>query len=464
MADRIVATSAGGLAAAHQVACLAGLPDEIDRTVRVLRQHQPYHESDHVLAVAYNLLAGGTTIAELDRLRSDEALLDALGVDKLPAPSTAGDFCRRFEAADLDALAKAINTARLRVWRRAALAQREKTAIIDVDGTIVGTTGECKEGMALTHKRIWGYGPLIVSLANTAEPLFVVNRPGNTGAADQAPKYLDESIALVREAGFEDVLLRGDSAFSMTKFLDAWHDRGVRFVFAYQAAPNLKTKADELPDDEYETLVRQAKRALKRLPKTRYKQAFVEAKGYHDIHLDGEDIAEFEYSPRACKRAYRMIVLRKDLSHTKGTGGQREMWKDVRYFFYITNDKALSAEQVVFHSNRRCNQENLIAQLKSSRCLYAPVDTLLGNAAYMMIASLAWTLKAWMALSLPVSPRWRARHEEERRRWLTMEFRSFISTVIGLPAQVLESGRRIVVRFLSWSDQLHILCRMQATL
>ena len=97
-------------------------------------------------------------------------------------------------------------------------------------------------------------------------------------------------------------------------------------------------------------------------------------------------IAEFDYQPVACKKSYRMIVLRKRLATDKG---QMRLFEEYRYFFYITNDRDMSAEEVVFSANDRCDQENLIAQLKSGvHALTTPVDNLVSNWAYMVMAQL----------------------------------------------------------------------------
>jgi len=153
-----------------------------------------------------------------------------------------------------------------------------------------------------------------------------------------------------------------------------------------------------------------------------------------------------------------MVVLRKNLSIERG---EEVLFDDVRYFFYITNDWDLAATQVVFEANDRCNQENLIEQLKNGvRALHAPVNTLDANWAYMVMVSLAWTIKAWMALLLPVTPRWRNQHETERDAWLRMEYRTFLAAVINVPAQVIRKGRRLVVRLLAWRPQLPVFFRL----
>jgi hypothetical protein len=150
--------------------------------------------------------------------------------------------------------------------------------------------------------------------------------------------------------------------------------------------------------------------------------------------------------------------VRKNLSVERG---EHVLFDDVRYFFYVTNDHDMPAQQVVRNANQRCNQENVIAQLKGGvRALHAPVNTLNANWAYMVMASLAWTLKAWMALSLPIAPRWQAKHRAERNAWLRMEFRTFINAVINIPAQVLTTGRRLVLRLLAWRPQLAVFLRL----
>lgn len=462
MGDRVRAMPHGGIGAAHAVALTSGIADRIDERVKVLVFHRPYHESDHVLNIAYNALCGGSTLDDIELRRNDEVFLDALGVEAIPDPTTAGDFCRRFDGDRIDHLQEAINEARLQVWAQVGAAFTSETARIDADGSFVTTSGECKEGMALSYKGGWGYHPLVVSLANTSEPLFIVNRSGSRPSHEGAAGYLDKAVALCRRAGFGDILLRGDTDFSQTKHLDRWNGDGLRFVFGYNVAPNLKKRANGLPSKAYRRLVRHAEKAFDAKPmrtrQPRVKEAVVRAKGYKNIRLCSEDIAEFDYKPTACKTTYRLVVLRKNLSIERG---EEVLFPDIRYFFFITNDRTLTAEQVVAEAHDRCNQENLIAQLKGGvRALHAPVNTLHANWAYMVMTALAWTLKAWMALLLPVHPRWAKRHEAERKRWLRMEFRTFLNEVINIPTQVLRTGRRLVYRLLAWRPQLPVFFRL----
>ena len=318
LSERTSATSHGGLAAIHQMVGRVGLAKRIDNQVHVLKVHRPYHVSDHVLSIAYNAMCGGQRLEDIELLRNDEAFLDMLGAEAIPDPTTSGDFCRRFEVPHIEALHAAVNGTRLEVWKRSGLSQREATARIDADGTIVPTTGECKQGMGMSYKGEWGYHPLLISLANTAEPLFLINRSGNRPSSEGAAAYLDRAIALCREGGFKDILLRGDTDFMQTAHLDRWHGDGVRFVFGYDARKNLVARADGLPESTYRELERRAEGAFDtkaaRQKQPRVKEDIVRANNYRNIRLRSEDVAEFSYSPIACKREYRIVVVRKNLA------------------------------------------------------------------------------------------------------------------------------------------------------
>jgi len=455
---RTRATIHGGIGLVHRVAIDSGLVDAIDEMVKVLKAHRPYYESDHVLSIAYNAMCGGRTLDDIELRRNDVAFLDALGAAAIPDPTTAGDFCRRFDEESIDSLMDAINQVRVGVWRNAGPEFTSGPAVIDADGSIVPTHGECKQGMGMSYKGVWGYHPLVVSLANTNEPLFIVNRSGNSTSSEGAAAYLDKAIAVCREAGFQEILLRGDTDFSQTMHLDGWDDDGISFVFGYDARKNLVARAEH-PEglmDDYSELVRRADEVFLRARQPRVKEQLVRDNGYLNKRQKSEDVASFKYKPVACDREYTMVVLRKNISVERG---ENVLFDEVRYFFYITNT-AKAPKEVVLEANQRCNQENLIAQLKGGvRALHAPVNTLNANWAYMVMASLAWTLKAWMALMLPVNPRWKSKHQHERASWLHMEFRTFVNAIINIPAQVVRTARGLIIRLLTWRPQLPVLFR-----
>ena len=461
LADRVQGLSAGGIGAILMLAHRTGLIRDIDSRVHVLKRHLPYHESDHVLNIAFNILCGGKRIEHIELRRNDEVYLNAVGAERVPDPTTAGDFCRRFYEPQILELMDAINETRRRVWAEQP-PEFFTQAIIEGDGTLVATDAECKEGVDVAYDGTWGYHPLVISLANTAEPLYLVNRSGNRPSQEQAELYFDKAINLCRQAGFEKILLRGDTKFTQCTHLDRWDNAGnIQFVFGMAAMDNLKELADQLPVEAYSFLERAPRYEIKTAPRQqpeRVKQEIVKERGFKTIHVLEEMVAEFDYCPVACDRSYRVIVLRKRLGTDKG---QQRLFEEYRYFFYITNDRVTPADQIVFSANDRCDQENLVAQLKTGvYALTTPVDDLLSNWAYMVIASLAWSLKAWSALMIPVSPRHATKHKAEKRSLLRMEFATFCAAIVQMPSQIVRSGRRLVYRLLSWNPWQGVFLRL----
>ena len=362
--------------------------------MKLFKRHQPYHESDHVLNLIYNVATGGTRYQDIELRRQSVSFLEAVGAQKIPAPSTAGDFVQRFDASDVVDLMEAVNESRRKVWAQQPRSFFER-AEIDVDGTIAPTRGEGKEGMEISYDGQWGCAPLIVTLAHTGEVLYAVNRSGNRPSHEGAPEWLDRSIELVRPS---------------------------------------KGKG---------------KGKKRRQRRAKVKPEIVKTRGFKKLTLEREEIAEMDYHPSKAQGTYRLVVLRKTILVEKG---QRRLLPQTRYHFYVTNIPAaqLGTAAVVRENNRRCNQENVIEQLKNGvEALRMPSATLVANWAYLVIAAQAWNLKAWMGLVLPA--------RLQARQLVKMEYRRFLREIIEMPCQILRTGRRLVYRLLdvnSWSRLL----------
>ena len=212
ISDRVRAVDCGGLGVIQLLVQQLELAEIIDQRVKVLERHLPYRESDHVLNLIYNVMTGGSCLQDVEARRRDPVYLDAVGARKVPAPSTEGDFLRRFDEAAIWNLMEAFDESRLKVWRSQDEEFREQ-ATLDVDGSIQATDGECKSGIGMSYKGQWSYHPLVVSLGETNEVLYVVNRSGNRPSHEGAAEVLDRTIELVRRGGFQKVLLRGGHRF-----------------------------------------------------------------------------------------------------------------------------------------------------------------------------------------------------------------------------------------------------------
>jgi hypothetical protein len=451
MAERTRAIGCGGIGAFHRLAQQTGLVKAMDRSLPLLKRHLPYHESDHVLNIAYNTLVGGTCLDDIELRRNDAAYLDALGARRIPDPTTAGDFTRRFSEKDLVALMEGINAIRVKMWKKRLSRGERREAILDVDGTLAPTSGECKEGMGLSYNGVWSYHPLMVSLANTLEPLYLWNRPGNRPSHDGAAEWMDRAALWARQA-FEEVTFRGDTDFSLTANFDRWTKDRIRFAFGMDAMKHLVEIAESLGNTAFKPLERPVKRprqAPQRKHKEPVKERIVVENEYKNIKLHSEAVAEIAYQPLKCQREYRLIILKKNLSVERG---EKVLFPDIRYLFYITNIEEMTTEEVVFFCNERCHQENLIEQLKNGlNALRMPVGDLVSNGAYMVMASLAWTLKAWWALLV--------RDGQRREAMLKMEFRRFRHAVVDIPAQIVRTGRRIVYRLLGYNGWINTFLR-----
>lgn len=451
VSDKVRAVSYGGLGLLQQLVKWVGLAEAIDAGLNLFKRHQPYHESDHVLSLIYNVASGGTRFQDIESRRRSVTFLEAVGAQKIPAPSTAGDFVRRFEASDVIDLMEGVNGSRRKVWKQQPSSFFER-ADLDVDGTIAPTSGEAKEGMEISYNGQWGYAPLIVSLANTGEVLYAVNRPANRPSHDGAAEWLDRSIDLVRGAGFRSVRLRGDTDFSLTAHFDRWTENGVEFNFGMDAHPSFVERAEGLPEESWSELNREEpekKGKQRRKRRGKVKAKIVRARGFKNLTLEREEIAELDYQPGKAQGSYRLVVLRKTILVEKG---QKRLLPQIRYHFYVTNIRReqMSSAEVVRENNRRCNQENVIEQLKNGvEALRMPSDTLVSNWAYLVIAAQAWNLKAWMGLILPA--------RLQARQLVKMEYRRFLREIIEVPCQILRTGRRLVYRLLDvngWSRLL----------
>ncbi len=211
---RINAMSFGGIGAIRRLVSQLGLDGEINRRLKLLKR-----------------LCGGARLEDLNALRTDAAYMDALGAELIPSPTAAGDFTRRFAEADVVELMECFNAVRPRLWRGRGRDLLAPVAYIDVDGTLAPTLGKKKAGMDMSFKGVWGYHPLVISLANTGEVLYLVNRSGNAVSHRGAAPWIDRAIGLLAPH-VGRVCVRGDTDFSLTVNFDRWSEE-VDFIFGF---------------------------------------------------------------------------------------------------------------------------------------------------------------------------------------------------------------------------------------
>ena len=449
VAERSTVTPYGGLSLAAAFLKRFRVAQEIDERVPVLKLHLPFHESDHVLAQALNLYVGGECLEDQAALQHDEGVLRMLGACRLPDPTTAGDFLRRFDErrnpGALSGLRAATDAVQDAVWGKLAGKRKKKRdlAVVDLDGHTKELYGVQKEGADFDHKGRWSYNVLLASLAGTGECLAVRNRPGNLRSSNGAAELLKETLPRVKRR-FADVLVRADSDFDRRDVREACEAEGVCFAFVAREATNRLAWAEGIPESAWrsfrprdhrqrETRRRSSGFQSRRKKRNRRRQRARE-RGYTDLQLTRQWLAEIPWTPAGSDKTYRMILRRQLIEESEG---QESLFEFYRYRYVVTNlPSSWSAEEVIDTTYQRCDQENVIEQMGSGVALWRmPVAEFDGNSAWLEIGRLAWNLGKWIAqLVLP----------SEVVRW---EWKRYRRAFVHVAAEVVHRSRQRWLRF-----------------
>ena len=449
--QRSEVTPYGGLGLAVLVAFRLSMAKIIDERVHVLRRHLPYHESDHVLAQALNLYCGGTCLEDMANLQHSEAVRRMLGACRLPDPTTGGDFLRRFDdeanPGSLEGLRTAVDEIQNRAWRKIKKGRRrrkgkEAWTMVDVDGHWEETAGVQKEA-DFDRKGRWGYLPLAVTLGETQEVLALRNRIGiqrsSTGAAD----VLRQSLSRAKACLSKKVLVRADSDFDRADIRRVCEEEGSHFALVGRELANRPGIAQSIPEEEWRPFVtrtarmredrRKAPGLRPRGKRDNRRQARAAEKGWEELSLAAQWVAEVPYTYGDSPNTYRLVIRRQLIEHKRG---QLTLFTEYRYRYVVTNlPRSWTAVDVIDATYRRCDQENVIEQLGSGIAAWRmPVAELAGNCAWLEIARLAWNLGKWVAqLALPA--------EVVRWRW-----KRYRQAFVVVPAQVLRGAAQIWIR------------------
>jgi hypothetical protein len=436
-------THYGGLVLAQQFVRRFGVAQRLDRHLRLFKRHAPYCESDHVLALAYTLYADGTCLEDQGALQASEAVRRLVGACRIPDPTTAGDFLRRFKtAADVEQLSAAIDEVQEQAWSqlprpvRRRRAQHE-LALVDLDGHIKPLYGEHKEGADFSYNGRWSYQPLVVSLAGSGECLRVVNQPGNARSSDAAAEALHVVLPRIKRH-FRNALVRGDTDFDRADVFQEVIEAQAYFAIGGRVYPNRAALAQALPESAWQPFIPRAQRGQcngparqGRTPNWRKRKAA--QRGFRNLRTIGQWITELSYQPAGLEHRCRMIVRRILIEEQDGQGA---LFETFRYRLIMTNlPRSYTPRQIVDLAYQRCDQENVIEQFGAGIAGWRmPVAEFMGNWAWLQIARLAWNLGKWIAqLALPA----------EVVRW---EWKRFRRHFVYIAARVLKKGRRLIVQ------------------
>lgn len=429
-------TPYGGLALAAGLVRSLGIARDLDRELSLLSTHRPFHESDHVLTHVYNLYAGGSCIEDIADLQTSEPVRRILGANRIPDPTTAGDFLRRFDEGALRSLNHVIDRAQEKVWKRRYGKKKAARAIVDLDSCVRPVYGDQKEGTDFTYKGSFGYHPLVISMAGTLECLRLINRSGNEGSAAGSEAHLRELFPMLGRR-FKQVIVRGDSAFAKQAIFDACDEAGHHFAVVSPQQRNFVSLFEAVPGARWKRYRQRSEiskcqgRPRRRRPNRRRERVL--SRNKRNLQLKKQWIAELPYQPERSERPYRLIARYQEIEEHE----QGELFKLTRFRFILSNlPPSVSAEEVMDLTYQRCDQENLIEQLQNGvAAMRMPTGGMLSNAAFMTCARLAHNLKPWLAqIALP----------PETMRW---EWKRFRRSFVYCAARVVHTARQVHVRF-----------------
>ena len=436
-------THYGGLVLAQQFVRRFQVAQRLDNALTLFKRHAPYHESDHVLALAYTLYADGTCLEDQAVLQGSEAVRRLVGACRIPDPTTAGDFLRRFRSVqDIERLSGVTDEVQEAVWSKLPrkIRRRRKKhelALVDLDGHIKPLYGVQKEGADFSYDGRWSYQPLVVSLGGSGECLKVVNQPGSARPSDAAAQAVKEVLARVRRH-FRNAIVRGDTDFDRSDVFNAAIDEGAYFAIGARVYPNRAARVERIAEENWKPFFPRAERkqrsgSSRHGHTANYRRQKAAERGFRTLRTIAQWLSEIDYQPHGLDSPCRMIVRRVLIEKNDGQGA---LFQHFRYRLVLTNlPRSYTARQIIDVTYQRCDQENVIEQFGQGIAGWRmPVAEFRGNSAWLEIARLAWNLGKWIAqIALP----------SEVARW---EWKRFRRHFVYIAAKVLKLGRSWVVR------------------
>lgn len=363
-------THYGGLVLAQQFVRRFQVAQRLDNALTLFKRHAPYHESDHVLALAYTLYADGTCLEDQAVLQGSEAVRRLVGACRIPDPTTAGDFLRRFRSVqDIERLSGVTDEVQEAVWSKLPrkIRRRRKKhelALVDLDGHIKPLYGVQKEGADFSYDGRWSYQPLVVSLGGSGECLKVVNQPGSARPSDAAAQAVKEVLARVRRH-FRNAIVRGDTDFDRSDVFNAAIDEGAYFAIGARVYPNRAARVERIAEENWKPFFPRAERkqrsgSSRHGHTANYRRQKAAERGFRTLRTIAQWLSEIDYQPHGLDSPCRMIVRRVLIEENDGQGA---LFQHFRYRLVLTNlPRSYTARQIIDVTYQRCDQENVIEQ------------------------------------------------------------------------------------------------------
>jgi Transposase DDE domain group 1 len=348
-------TSHAGTVLLQDFAQRLGIEELLEEELHVKTRERGYGESAAIKGLVYNMILGGEHLSDLEVLRGDLGTQELLKAEGILAPTTAGEFLRKFDIGDIYDLQRV----HLRLQERIRPHQQSSTCTIDLDSSIYEQASTYKEGSTKAYNGEVGYHPLLAFWAEEGELLFSPLRRGNAHTARNVRWFLRQMRKRVPETAAKK--LRADSGFYSHGVVEWCESEGFTFTITADQTEPLLAAIMALPEPTWR-------------PVPEY---------------DLAEVAELRYQPTGWTHPYRYIIKR-EVAETK-TG--ELYWK---YHATVTNVEDQSARALVVWHLQHAAMENAIKEHKSGFGLEKlPTQKFHANWAYLLIGQLAFNLLAW---------------------------------------------------------------------
>ena len=378
------------------------IPSVLDSNISVLRRHNPYFESDHILNFVYNFLTGGEVINDIERLQEAEGMLRMLGTERIPDPTTAGDFLVRFGEKDIQAFQGSLDQIQDSAFSLLDR-KRKEMATIEHDSSIHQVYGQKKEGADFAYENTYSYNVQYITLAETGDVLYQELREGNRyssfGLSAILPGILD------RVGGhFKQLRYRADSASYDKDIVGPCDERDVEFYISAKQTKRLMGEVAGIEEGAWKCFrdmnlrtTRKKRPAKKRKKRKNHKKAVLDRRKPNRKRRGQTQVASLLYQPLGWQNLYRFVVKRTEVIDEHGQLYLEEGLCQYFYHIIVTNNFDVSDTRAMHIAQGRANQENLIKDFKYGLGLsHVPTGFFLANQIYFKIAALAWNIKTWM--------------------------------------------------------------------
>ncbi len=404
-------TSFAGLKLVADLAQKLGLTAALGK-VSVKQRRRGIPTPDFILSFAYNLLVGGSHLSDLEVLRSETATQDHLYGLEVPAPTTAGEFLRKFASGHIKQVEGAIRTALL---RSADLLGGMAPITLDLDSSIFQVYGYLKEGARYGYTKVKGFHPLLCFWAETRLLIGTRLRAGNRSSAHNVTSFLSECLARLPKDRL--VQLRLDAGFYSQEVVRYLLKKALGFSISAMLTSALRRAIEAVPEGAWNPYPWE----------------------------DEAEWTEFSYQPKGWPRPFRMLAKR-----TPYYQGDQRLLGEFFYTAVISNRKGRGSS-LLKHHLARGGAENYIEEFKNGLgARYLPSQNFMANWAYLVIAQLAYNLAQWFKLlALPV------REQSYQLKRLRLHF-------FCVAGRIIRTGRKRVLALARSPDQVHRFERAQA--